>query len=62
MPDGLTSLDWSLRLLDEADVIVAPGSFFGEGGEGYIRLAMVPTLDECERAAESLDRALGSGA
>jgi acetylornithine aminotransferase len=61
VPDGFTSLDWSLRLLDEADVIVAPGSFFGEGGEGYVRLAMVPTLDECERAAEALDRALGSG-
>jgi succinyldiaminopimelate transaminase len=62
VPEGMTSLDWSLRLLDEADVIVAPGSFFGEGGEGYVRLAMVPTLEECERAAEALDRVLGSGA
>jgi N-succinyldiaminopimelate aminotransferase len=61
VPEGTTSLDWSLRLLDEADVIVAPGSFFGEGGEGYVRLAMVPTLDECERAAEALDGVLGSG-
>ena len=62
VPEGTTSLDWSRRLLDEADVIVAPGSLFGEGGEGYVRLAMVPTLDECERAAEALDRVLGSGA
>jgi aspartate/methionine/tyrosine aminotransferase len=59
VPEGLTSLEWSLRLLDEADVIVAPGSFFGDDGEGYARLAMVPTLEDCERAAEALDRALG---
>jgi succinyldiaminopimelate transaminase len=62
VPGGLTSLDWSLRLLDEADLIVAPGTFFGSDGEGYVRLALVPTLDDCERAAEALDRALGSGA
>ena len=62
VPDGLSSLDWSLRLLDEADLIVAPGTFFGPDGEGYVRFAMVPTLEDCERAAESLDRALGSGA
>jgi LL-diaminopimelate aminotransferase len=52
------SLDWSLRLLDEADVIVAPGSFFGPAGEGYVRMAMVPTVEECERAVEALDEVL----
>jgi succinyldiaminopimelate transaminase len=59
VPEGHTSLEWSLRLLDEADLIVAPGSFFGADGEGYVRLAMVPILEDCERAAESLDGALG---
>ena len=29
------------------DVVVAPGSFFGPEGEGYVRMAMVPTLDDC---------------
>ena len=32
-----------------------PGSFFGPAGAGYLRLALVPTLAECERAAERLD-------
>ena len=32
------------------------GSFFGPEGEGYVRMAMVPTMEECERAARSLDR------
>jgi succinyldiaminopimelate transaminase len=59
VPGGRTSLDWSLQLLDAADVIVAPGSFFGPEGEGYVRLAMVPTFDECERAAKVLDGVLG---
>jgi acetylornithine aminotransferase len=61
VPEGRTSLDWSLELLDGADVLVAPGSFFGPAGEGFVRMAMVPTLEECERAAEALDPVLGAG-
>jgi succinyldiaminopimelate transaminase len=59
VPGDRRSLDWSLQLLDAADVIVAPGSFFGPEGEGYVRLAMVPTFEECERAAKVLDGVLG---
>ena len=40
----------------EQGVVVAPGSFFGAAGEGYLRLALVPTLEECERAAEIVSR------
>jgi succinyldiaminopimelate transaminase len=56
VPEGRTSLDWALDLLDRADVVVAPGSFFGPEGDGFVRIAMVPTLAECERAAAALDR------
>ena len=31
-------------------MIVSPGAFFGPSGEGYVRFALVPTLEECERA------------
>jgi succinyldiaminopimelate transaminase len=41
------------RLL-ERGIVVSPGSFFGPSGEGYIRFALVPTLDECTRAAAIL--------
>jgi acetylornithine aminotransferase len=41
------------RLL-EMGLILAPGEFFGPAGEGYVRLALVPTLAECERAAALL--------
>ncbi|MDK1019420.1 MAG: aminotransferase class I/II-fold pyridoxal phosphate-dependent enzyme [Actinomycetota bacterium] len=43
----------------EAGIVVTPGRYFGEGGEGYIRLALVPTLGECEEAADALRAALG---
>ncbi|HZB76497.1 MAG TPA: aminotransferase class I/II-fold pyridoxal phosphate-dependent enzyme [Solirubrobacteraceae bacterium] len=45
------------RLL-EAGIVLAPGSFFGDAGRGYLRLALVPTLAECERAAERLETLL----
>jgi acetylornithine aminotransferase len=45
------------RMLD-AGVLVAPGSFFGPEGAGYLRLALVPTPEACGRAAERLDALL----
>ena len=58
VPGDRPSLAWAFQLLERADVVVAPGAFFGPEGEGYVRMAMVPTMQECERAARSLDRAL----
>ena len=43
--------EFARRLLEHG-IVVAPGSFFGAAGEGYVRLALVPTQAECERAAE----------
>jgi succinyldiaminopimelate transaminase len=54
LPDSeASSEDFAARLLDRG-VLVAPGAFFGSAGEGYVRVALVPTLDECQRAAELL--------
>jgi succinyldiaminopimelate transaminase len=41
------------RLLDQG-LILTPGDYFGAAGAGYLRLALVPTLAECERAAALL--------
>ncbi|HZR96787.1 MAG TPA: aminotransferase class I/II-fold pyridoxal phosphate-dependent enzyme [Gaiellaceae bacterium] len=38
----------------ERGIIVSPGEFFGPSGVGYVRFALVPTRDECERAAAIL--------
>ena len=56
-PAGETSEGFAARLLDHG-VLVAPGSFLGGSGEGYVRFALVPTDDECARAVEILDRVL----
>jgi succinyldiaminopimelate transaminase len=61
VPGGRSSVDWAMGLLDRGGLIVAPGSFFGPEGEGYVRMAMVPTLEECERAASILAGLLSEG-
>jgi succinyldiaminopimelate transaminase len=45
---------FALRLLDERGIVVAPGPYFGPGGEGHVRIALVPTPEDCRRAAERL--------
>jgi succinyldiaminopimelate transaminase len=57
VPDGEGSAELAERLLEHG-LIVSPGTFFGSSGEGYWRLALVPTEAECERAAEILERVL----
>ena len=57
VPGGRSSAEWALDLLDRG-VVVAPGSFFGPEGEGFVRMAMVPALDDCERAAAILSDVL----
>jgi acetylornithine aminotransferase len=50
VPAGQTSEGYALRLL-EAGIVVAPGTSFG-AGEGYVRVALVPTLAESREAIE----------
>ena len=57
VPQGEISEGFALRLL-EGGVVVAHGSYFGDSGEGYVRLALVPTLEECRRAAKILEEML----
>jgi succinyldiaminopimelate transaminase len=45
------------RLL-RAKIVVSPGRAFGPGGEGHIRLALVPTLADCDQAAEAVAECL----
>ncbi len=48
-PNGLTSDAYAARCLD-AGLVISPGGFFGDGGDGWFRLALVPSLDDCRRA------------
>ena len=57
VPEGETSEGVATRLLEHG-LIVSPGTFFGPSGENYWRLALVPSEQECARAAEILDEVL----
>jgi succinyldiaminopimelate transaminase len=54
---GGASEPFAERLLEHG-VVVVPGAYFGPAGEGYARLALVPTLEECARAAKILEEVL----
>ena len=57
VPEGESSEEFATRLLEHG-IVVAPGSYFGPAGEGYARLALVPTEEQCARAAAILREAL----
>jgi LL-diaminopimelate aminotransferase len=56
VPGGWQEEAFALALLEQAGVALAPGSFFGPGGEGFIRLSVTtPT----ERLRDAMDRLIG---
>ncbi|MDQ5820512.1 MAG: aminotransferase class I/II-fold pyridoxal phosphate-dependent enzyme [Actinomycetota bacterium] len=57
VPGEESSAELAERLLGHG-LIVSPGTFFGAAGEGYWRMALVPTEAECRRAAAILEEAL----
>ena len=57
VPDGESSEAFAERLLEHG-ILVAPGSYLGAAGEGYVRLALVPTEEECARAVAILEDVL----
>jgi len=55
---ALGSMLFAKRLLAEAHVAVSPGVGFGEGGEGYVRIALVENEQRLRQAARNLKRFL----
>jgi len=54
VPQGYTSLEFATRLLDEAGVVVTPGTGYGRYGEGYIRLSLTAPDDKIEEGLARL--------
>jgi LL-diaminopimelate aminotransferase len=53
VPEGHTSESFTTLLLDEAAVVVTPGTGFGPTGQGYVRLSLTVPDD---RLVEGVDR------
>ena len=52
------SVDFSVRLLEEANVAVSPGAAFGKAGDEYVRMAIVENKNRLQQAARQIGRAL----
>ncbi|OHB69107.1 MAG: aminotransferase [Planctomycetes bacterium RBG_13_63_9] len=55
----ISSFDFAMKLLKEADVAVSPGGGFGPAGEGYVRLALVENENRLRQAIRQIGRCLG---
>ena len=53
------SADFCLAMVDRAEVAMTPGSAFGPGGEGFVRLALVENEQRIKQALRQLGRAVG---
>jgi aminotransferase len=51
---GLTSREFSMRLLHEHKVAVVPGTAFGPSGEGHVRCSFATGLDQIKVAMERM--------
>lgn len=55
---ALTSLEFATLLVQEAGVVIAPGSGFGEYGEGFMRFALVEPEPRLREAVTRIERVL----
>jgi len=55
---ALSSMEFTTLLIKEAGVMVAPGTGFGEYGEGYIRFALVESEDRIKEALKRIKKVL----
>ena len=54
----MNSIDFAMKLLEEAHVAVSPGRGFGETGEGCLRLALVENAQRLQQAVRQIGRCL----
>src|SRR5205085_7917643 len=54
----LDSIEFAMKLLEEAEVAVSPGGGFGPAGEGYLRLALVENEQRLRQAVRQIGRCL----
>ena len=55
---GQDTIDFCLRMMDDAEVALSPGKAFGENGEGHVRIALVENEQRLQQAMRNLQKAL----
>ncbi|HEX3159848.1 MAG TPA: aminotransferase class I/II-fold pyridoxal phosphate-dependent enzyme [Gemmatimonadaceae bacterium] len=60
LPAGMPSALFAERLLEEHGVVVLPGSSFGDGGEGFVRISFIVPPERLAQAARHAGQVLRS--
>jgi LL-diaminopimelate aminotransferase len=55
VPEGESAMDFAARVFEGTGVLLTPGTGFGEGGEGYFRVALTSPVDVIRRAIAKLE-------
>jgi LL-diaminopimelate aminotransferase len=58
VPPGHTSVSFAELVLDQAAVVVSPGSSYGPNGEGYVRLSLTIADDDLREAVSRIEQHL----
>jgi aspartate/methionine/tyrosine aminotransferase len=53
---GMTSADFAVKVLQDARVLVFPGTQYGPGGEGFLRISYLADIPDIEQAVDKLGR------
>ena len=53
-PKGMSSAEFTTKLLDEAGVVTTPGNGFGAAGEGYVRFTVCVDKERLKEVAERI--------
>ena len=56
---GKSSVETAEYILEKTHVVTAPGSAFGEGGEGYIRICYASKYEQIKEALARMEQAFG---
>jgi aspartate/methionine/tyrosine aminotransferase len=51
---GLSSADFAVKVLNEAHVLIFPGTQYGPGGEGFLRISYLADPAEIETAVAKI--------
>lgn len=58
--NGMKSYEFSRRLIQEQNVAVLPGTAFGVGGEGHIRISFAGSIEDLDAGLDGLEMLLSS--
>ena len=59
VPDGETSATFTEKVLEEAAVVISPGSAYGPSGEGFVRMSLTVPDARLMEAAERIAKLVG---